>query len=117
MKKYLLITSLLLVGFFGIAQQRVNKASYQIINPNFDFILKYEKALSHTQLDGLRFMNQRRQIPIEGTNVKIELYSAQELLINYGKTISPLTIKNPNNAQNNTLKLSDDYYNLIIQNF
>src|SRR6185312_10743866 len=90
MKAYLVIC-LLLVGYFSTAQQTVQKTHYRIINEGFDFTLTYEKALEHTQLDNLRYLDSRRQIPVEGTKISIELFSAQELLEKYGKPISPLT--------------------------
>ena len=113
MKKFIPLL-LLFCSFYGIAQQGVNKTHYKIINPDFEFTLNYEKALSHLQVDGLRFMNERRQIAIEGTSIKVELYSAQELLIAYGKPISPLTIKNPSVAPSVALKLSENNYSLLI---
>jgi hypothetical protein len=59
---------------------------------NEDFTL-YEQALNnYSELDQFRFLNQRRTIKFSGTNVSIELFSANELLADYGKEIAPLTI-------------------------
>lgn len=53
----------------------------------------FEQALSnYLDLDQYRFLNHRRTIKFSGTNVSIELFSADELLTQYGKQISPLTI-------------------------
>jgi len=112
--KKLALLFLVLSGFFGVAQQQISKSHYQIINPAFEYTLNYEKALSHTQLDGLRYLNSRRRINIEGTQISIELYSAKELLDVYGKLISPLTIQNPIEGQDVKFALSKDNYKLRV---
>ncbi len=113
MKKTLLLF-LLLSCLFGIAQSQTYKHHYTILNSDMESSLICEKALSHTQVDQLRFMNERRQIPVEGTHLIIELFSAQELLIAYGKPISPLTIKNPLDATNASFKVGENNYALEI---
>ena len=53
----------------------------------------FEQALTnYSELDQFRFLNQRRTIKFSGTNVSIELFSANELLADYGKVIAPSTI-------------------------
>ena len=113
--KKLILFFLLISGFSGIAQQSRNKVHYKFINPALEQTLKYEKALTQMQLDEFRFMNERRQISIEGTSLIVELFSAQELLISYGKAISPLTIKNPINAPNVSFKLAKNNYTLLVE--
>ena len=112
MRAYLLIC-LLVFGYCSIAQQTAQKNHYSIINESFDFTLKYEKALEHTQLDNLRYLDTRRQIPIEGTKISIELFSAQELLENYGKPISPLTAIKSSVKEPIKFKLSANNYYLF----
>src|ERR1700757_156321 len=112
MKTYLLIC-LLLFGYCGIAQQTAQKNHYRIINENSEFSLNYEKALAHTQLDNLRYLDSRRQIPVEGTKISIELFSAQELLENYGKPISPLTARKLSVVEPIKFKLSSNNYSLL----
>ena|ERR1700758_1201151 len=101
-------------GFVLRAQNAPSKEHYRIINPSFEFTLNYEKALINTQLDSLRFLNQRRQIQIAGTNIILELYSAQELLDKYGKPISPLTIINPITAKEVRLKLGTNNSSMVV---
>jgi gliding motility-associated-like protein len=113
MKKFVFIFFLIYASS-GFAQN-LKKAHYNILNPSFDFTLNYEKALSHVQVDGLRFLNQRRSIPIEGSKINIELYSAQELLSLYGKPISPLTVTDPANAPSVNFKFeANNYYHLVV---
>ncbi len=107
------LVSFLLTFVYSVsAQETVNKTHYRIINENFESTLNYEKALEHTQLDNLRYFNKRRQIPIEGTGIIIELFSAEELLYSYGKPISPLTIKDISNAPFVKFQLASNKYSL-----
>lgn len=112
MRTYLLLF-LLVLGYSNTAQNAVQKPHYRIINEGFDFTLLYEKALAHTQLDNLRYLNTRRQIPVEGTKISIELFSAQELLENYGKPISPLTAVQSSVKEPIKFKLSPNNYSLL----
>lgn len=79
-----------------IAQDQtvVMKKHYELSSSieNEDFTL-YEQALSnYSELDQFRFLNNRRTIKFSGSNVSIELYSANELLTDYGKEVAQLTI-------------------------
>ena len=112
MRTYLLIC-LLLFGYCGIAQQTAQKEHYRILNSEFDFTLIYEKALGHTQLDHLRYLNTRRQIPVEGSKLIIELFSAQELLEKYGKPISPFTATESVVKEPIKFKLAANNYSLL----
>lgn len=105
---------MLIMPFFLRAQAPKKKEHYQIINQNFEFTLFYEKAMTHTDLDSLRFLNERRQVPVEGTTIFIELFSAQELFDKYQKPISPLTIMNPAKARKVKLKLASNNYSLLV---
>ena len=111
--KFHLLLSLLLLGCFGMAQQTITKSHYRIINDGFEASLKYEKALEHTFLDDLRYLDTRRQIQIEGTQISIELFSAQELLANYGKPISPLTDRKSAVITPIKFKLAKNNYSLL----
>jgi hypothetical protein len=88
------------------------KEHYRIINPNMEFSLNYEKALYHARLDSLRFKDQRRQLPIEGTTIIVEIFSAQELLDTYKKPISPLTKSYSKNAKKIGLRLNENSKNI-----
>jgi hypothetical protein len=114
MIKKLLTLSLLLVCFFPKAQETQKKVHYIIHNPAVESALKYEKALYHTDLDGLRFLNGRRIIPVEGSFITIELFSANELLKSYGKQISPLTITNSVSPRNIKFKMAENKMSLIV---
>jgi len=113
----LLIVFTLLLSFGLSAQNGSKKPHYTIINPGFEPFLNYEKALTHTEFDGLRFLNQRRQIPIEDTKIIIELYSAEELQQKYGKQISPLTVKSDVNAKKVKFKLVENNYKMVAVPF
>ena len=105
MRKFLLLFFILGVHI-GFAQQEIYKSHYEFIAPEGTSTLYYEKALQHTSLDELRYLNERRTIPMEGTNIKLELYSAKELYDLYGKPISPIVAEHSNNVK---LKLSNGY--------
>lgn len=51
----------------------------------------YYSEINQVHLDEFRFMTIRRVLPIEGTDITVELLSAQELLDVYQKPLSPLT--------------------------
>ena len=88
------------------------KDHYRIINNGNSDPLWYEKAMAHAQgMDSLRFLKERRHIPIQGTSLVLELWSAEELLQAYGKPISLLTILDPKKARGVTIKL--DSKNMI----
>ena len=96
--------------FFGFSQSGIaqKKAHYRIINESSEPTAIFEKAMLNTDLDSLRFIGERRKIPVDGSNLFIELYSANELFESYKKIISPLNIKNPSAARKVKLKLSPD---------
>jgi hypothetical protein len=75
-------------------QVKVMKKHYNIFssNENEDLTLFEQALTNYSELDQFRFLNQRRTIKFSGTNVSIELFSANELLTDYGKVIAPLTI-------------------------
>ena len=75
-------------------QVEVMKKHYNIFssNENEDLTLFEQALTNYSELDQFRFLNQRRTIKFSGTNVSIELFSANELLTDYGKVIAPLTI-------------------------
>jgi len=82
------------------------KEHYRLLNPKGDFSLNYEKALTRASLDSLRFVEKRRQIPIEGTNMVLELFSAKELLEKYQKPILPINIADASKAQKVKLRMN-----------
>ena len=114
MIKRLFIFLFLTTFFFSKAQLQEKKIHYKIINPAVEQTLVYEKALYNTDLDGLRFLNESRIIPIEGTYILIELFSAKELQKKYGKEISPLTITNSVSVRNIKFKLAQDKLSLLV---
>ena len=73
MIKKIFIFLFLITCFFSKAQQQEKKVHYKIINPALEQTLVYEKALYNTDVDGLRFMEERRVIPVEGTFILIDL--------------------------------------------
>jgi hypothetical protein len=79
-----------------LAQDQVAamKKHYNIFssNENEDLTLFEQALTNYSELDQFRFFNQRRTIKFSGTNVSIELFSANELLTDYGKEVAPLTI-------------------------
>lgn len=111
-KSLLLFVFVLLACFAGISQSnsasQKNKEHYRIINANQEDDLRYVKAMTKASVDSLRFLNERRQIPISGTTMVLELYSAQELKDTYGKPVSLLTIKDPAKARKVAVRLGKD---------
>jgi hypothetical protein len=81
------------------------KEHYRIINNGSDSPLNLEKLLPGASLDSLRFLNERRQIAVEGTSLVVELFSAQELLNDYKKPVSQLTINDPAKARKVKIRL------------
>lgn len=62
-------------------------------DPNLD-LSKYEKAaMGYYHFDQFRFLDKRRVLSFEDGKATIILYSANEMLKNTQKVISPLTIK------------------------
>ena len=114
MKKTAITILFLLLCFFSNAQLAEKKVHYAFINPAMEQTLVYEKALYNTDVDGLRFLNERRVIAIEGSYILIELFSANELLKAYGKEISPLTITNAVSVRSVKFKLAENKSNLTI---
>jgi hypothetical protein len=78
--------------------QSAKKFHYEINSSENDSINKRinQAAFDYVKFDELRFLDERRVIPIKGYNASLLLYSANELLEKYGKQISPFTIL-PNN--------------------
>lgn len=89
----------------------VKKELYRVINTGSDNPAMLYKALNHCHLDSLRFLNERRQLAVEGTTLVLELFSANELLERYGKPVSLLTIKDPAKARKVKLKINS--HNMI----
>ena len=87
---FLMLTlNLLSISELQAQSKQKDKTHYTIINPkneNQDLIIK---AITHTDLDPFRFVDKRRLVSIEGTNIQIELFSGNELMDLYGKQISP----------------------------
>ena len=109
--KRIALVSLILIGYlstirgFSLQAYQNSKSHYTIINPkneNQDIIIK---AITHTDLDPCRFVDKRRILQIEGTNIQLELYSGNELLDLYGKPISPNSQFFSKNQEKITLKI------------
>ncbi|MGZ3894124.1 MAG: hypothetical protein ACXVC8_06930 [Bacteroidia bacterium] len=77
-------------------------------------LLPYEKAMVHADLDSLRFVSERRRIPVDGTTIMIELFSADELWERYKKPISPLNIKDPSKCRKVKVKLANAPHYLAV---
>ena len=100
MKNNYLFISFLFVFFYTNTYSQVfdykasSKQHYAVVNiqsySNPDWLL--QAAYEFSGYDSLRMVNERRIIPVFGTDVSIELYSGQELAEMYGKEISPLNI-------------------------
>ena len=107
MPKSIIVSLMFLMSFsFLKAQDAKKKEHYLLLNPLSEFSLNFEKALTRASLDTLRFVNQRRQIPLEGTTMLVELYSAKELLEIYKKPIHPLNINDASKAKQVKLKMN-----------
>jgi hypothetical protein len=89
------------------------KRTLRIINPNNEDPLWAEKAMYHANIDSLRFVSERRRLPIEGTALVLELFSAEELLTEYKKPIHPLNIKDPAKARKYKLRLDNGMFTPI----
>ena len=111
--KYLSL--LLFIGFcqYFSAQvytyQNSTKKQYEIINAENSELKDriYQAAFDYGKFDELRFLDKRREVKIEGTEVTVILYSAQELLDSYGKKISPFTILPGQEYQDARIKFAD----------
>ncbi len=97
-KFYTLCLTLLMSSFFVYGQQEQKQVSKEhfIVHKNssnvdVDKLVAYLNT-GYFNLDEYRFYDKRRIIQIEGTTATIELYSAKELLVLYGKEVSPSTI-------------------------
>lgn len=75
-------------------QQVIVKKHYNLYSSdvNDDLTLFDQAIKNYSDLDQFRFLNDRRTIKFSGTNVSIELFSANELFAQSGKLIAPLTI-------------------------
>jgi hypothetical protein len=109
--KSTLAKSISLLLFLFVASNSVNaqkdkKEHYKIINKYSESTDLLEKSLYHSQLDSLRFLNERRYLPVSGTKLVLELFSAQELKEKYAKEISPITIRDKSKAKKVTLVIS-----------
>ncbi|MGZ3863096.1 MAG: PKD domain-containing protein [Bacteroidia bacterium] len=116
MKKLLSIFSLL-ISFTFSAQNDYKRPNLVLINPYSEVSLKYEKALTHTDFEEYRLLNERRRIPIAGTDIEVELFSANELNQKYGTPISPLTLKTVEGTKNIRLQLADNNYSMAIMEY
>ncbi|MBS1646275.1 MAG: gliding motility-associated C-terminal domain-containing protein [Bacteroidetes bacterium] len=91
----------------SFSQQGVYKAHYEFIAPQGVSTLAFDKAIQHLALDELRYLDERRTLPIEGTSVSLQLYSAQELYQKYGKPLAPIVAQHSDGV---SLKMSADTY-------
>lgn len=77
-------------------------------DPNLD-LSKYEKAaMGYYYFDQFRFLDKRRVLSFEDGKVTISLYSANEMLKNTQKLISPFTIKEGSSYKNYILAITLD---------
>ena len=103
MRKLALLFTLCLLSFWVSAQ---NKNSFRLVNNGTTDPTLYEKALGVASFDTLRFLNKTRMIPISGTSLVVEIYSAQYLFDKYGKQVSPHTILDETKAPKIRFKLN-----------
>lgn len=92
--KNVLCLAMLFCGLFLTAQNKTK--SHFIIHKldNSADVSRYETACSEWgKLDDFRFYDKRRTIYFTDNKAYVELYSAKELYVLYGKEISPNTIK------------------------
>ena len=80
-----------------VETETLEKSSFIISSSNENIssaqLNVYKTAVNnYTNLDELRFLDQRRIIPFEKNEISIELFSANELLEKYGKEIPENTI-------------------------
>ena len=80
-----------------VETETLEKSSFIISSSNENIssaqLNVYKTAVNNnTNLDELRFLDQRRIIPFEKNEISIELFSANELLEKYGKEIPENTI-------------------------
>lgn len=62
----------------------------------------YHLAVAEMNLEAFRYIETRRQMPIDGTNYVIELFSGEELWATYQKRISPFNISAANDVFTHT---------------
>ncbi|MBX7242025.1 MAG: hypothetical protein K1X92_09775 [Bacteroidia bacterium] len=68
-----------------------SKAHFRILeNGNEVATAPFLESLETINLDYLRFIDERRTIPVENTAWIVELFSANELLTLYNKPVSPM---------------------------
>lgn len=98
MKKLGLIVGLILfaqLSFSQLSYENEQKPHFRIFT-NDASVSSLEKFVSvcdeYTDFDQFRLQSERRIIQFQFTEVYIELFSANELELTYGKLISPLTI-------------------------
>lgn len=104
---------MLFVGLNTISAQN-QKQHYRVFSTSGENTLAVEKSISKAYLDSLRFLNQRRQIQVLGTNTVVELFSAQELMDTYQKQIAPNTIMDPSKARKVKFKLNSNYDMIVV---
>lgn len=105
---FFLLSSCLIAQNKNSADPLKKKEHYRVISNGNDDPQIVVKALYHSNLDTLRFVNERRRLPVLGTSLVLELYSGQELLDLYRKPVHPLNIANPLQAKKYALKLTDN---------
>jgi hypothetical protein len=91
------------------------KEHYRFINDAGEDPLIYEKAMSKSAMDTLRFLNSRRHIPLVGSKIILELFSAQEMFEMYKKPISPFAIKNEATARKIKLRVNSQGAFEVVQ--
>jgi hypothetical protein len=91
---------------------QAKKEQYQILNAD-ELDIKdriYQAAYDYKKFDELRFLDTTREIRIQGTDVVLILFSANELLDLYAKQISPFTIMPGQAYKEVELKFTDNKY-------
>lgn len=100
MKNIKIVFFVLLISAFKIGFSQEEKATPHVLgfkivmnDPKAD-VTKYENAASgYFYFDQFRFLNKRREMKFEDGKATIVLYSANEMLANTQKLVSPHTIK------------------------
>lgn len=72
-----------------IFSQDNRKAHFSILSKGKNIPEEITRAIESVQWESYRFIDKRRQIPIEGGEFILELYSANELLEKYGRQVDP----------------------------
>jgi len=91
------------------------KEHYRVLSYGNDNPMLLEKAMYHANLDSLRFINERRKLKVEGTNLVLELFSANELLETYKRPIHPLNIANAATARKYILRIDSGVLTVVPQ--